>query len=138
MRSGTSAHHHTVLFVDDDEDLREALATLAVAHGLNAIAAGGADDALSHLRNGLRPCLIVLDLSMPGKDGLAFRREQMRQPAFANIPVVVMSGAGKQAEEQARKLGLTSVLRKPTDPAELLRLFETYCEATAVRSPCSA
>ena len=138
MGAGTLEHHHTVLLVDDDEDLREAVAILAVTHGVNAIAVAGADDALSRLRNGLRPCLIVLDLSMPGKDGLAFRREQMSDPQFANIPIVVMSGAGSATEEQARKLGLRIFLRKPADPADLLRLFGTYCAATVVRSPRSA
>ena len=125
MEAATSEHHHTVLVVDDDEDLREALAILAITHGLDAIAVAGADDALARLRTGLRPCLIMLDLWMPGKEGLAFRCEQMSDVQLAHIPVVAMAGAGNATEEQARKLGLALVLRKPADPAELLRVFGT-------------
>ena len=75
------------------------------------------------LRDGLRPCLIVLDMAMPEMDGFEFRRQRMADPTLAELPVAVMSGGGWATDADARKLGLTLFFRKPVEPAELLRAF---------------
>ena len=122
-----SDHRHTVLLVDDNDDLREAFVLLAAAMELDAVAYGNAPDALDALRGGLRPCLILLDLAMPEMDGFAFRREQLKDPELACIPVAVVSGVGTLVESEARSLGLTTFLRKPVDISELRRLFADHC-----------
>ena len=94
-------HRHTVLLVEDHADTRDAFIAVADAKGLDVVTAATGHAALWHLRDGLRPCLILLDIQMPGMDGLTFRREQLANPAFAGIPVVVVSGGGTTVETKA-------------------------------------
>jgi CheY-like chemotaxis protein len=75
----------------------------------------------------------VLDLAMPEMNGFEFRRAQLADPTLADVPVAVMSGGGWATEADARKLGLTTFLRKPVDPDELLRVFTSHCTS---RSSC--
>jgi len=120
-------HQHAVLFIEDHADGREAYAALASTVGLDMVAVGDGREALRRLRDGLRPCLILLDLRMPEMDGFAFRREQLADPALARIPVAVVSGGGYTVEAEARKLGLHTFLRKPVDPADVMHLFTDHC-----------
>jgi len=124
-----TTHRHTVLFVEDDHDTREACTELARVGGLHAVGTTNGREALEQLRQGLRPCLIVLDIAMPEMDGVTFRREQLADPAVADIPVIVTTGGGRAAEADARTVGLTVFLRKPVDPGELLRAFSDHCGA---------
>ena len=128
-------HRHAVLLIEDHDDLRDAFVTLAEGHGLEAVACRDGQEALTRLRDGLRPCLILLDLAMPGMNGLAFRQEQLRHPDLARIPVAVISGTGRHPEKQAELLGLTRFLRKPIDIDELLQLFADHCGAAAPTCP---
>jgi CheY-like chemotaxis protein len=124
---GEAGHRHTVLVVEDDYDTREAFAFVAEASGIEAAVAANGLEALEKLRSGVRPCLVVLDLAMPVMDGFAFRREQMADPALADLPVAVMSGGGWAAEAEARKLGITMFLRKPVEPEQLASVFTSQC-----------
>ena len=127
MANEGEVHRHAVLVVEDDYDTREAFLDLARAVGLDPIGAENGRTALRLLRDGLRPCLIVLDMAMPDMNGLEFRREQLADPALADLSVAVMSGGGWAVEADARKLGLTVFLRKPVEPEELLRAFTDHC-----------
>jgi two-component system nitrogen regulation response regulator NtrX len=118
-----------VLIVDDDAETREAFAALAEARGLDAVGARDAPQALDYLRHGARPCLILLDLYMPGMDGFAFRRQQLEDTALATIPTAIVSGGGPADEVAARSLGIVTFLRKPVDAGALLRLLAEYCDA---------
>ena len=128
-------HRHSVLLIEDHDDLREAFMELAVAAELEPVACKDGREALARLTNGLRPCLILLDLAMPGMNGLAFRQEQLKDPDLAKIPVAVVSGTGRLVERQAEMLGLTRFLRKPIEISELLQLFAHHCGAAAPVCP---
>jgi CheY-like chemotaxis protein len=79
-----------------------------------ACAANGRQ-ALDLLRSGERPSCILLDLMLPVLDGWQFRREQQRDPALADIPVVMVSTA-----DRAACLRTSGHVRKPFQPEELL------------------
>ena len=119
-------HRDTVLLVEDDADTRDAFMAFADTKGLGVVTAANGHAALWHLREGLRPCVILLDMQMPNMDGLAFQRVQLMDPALAGIPVVVVTGGGAAIEAKARELGLTQFLRKPVDPIEVFDLFESH------------
>ena len=131
-------HRHSVLLIEDNADLREAFVALAAAAGLKPVACADGHEALQQLKDGLQPCLILLDLAMPGMNGLAFRQEQLKDPNLADIPVAIVSGTGRLQEKQAELLGLTRFLRKPIEIDEILQLFADHCGAAPPVCPAQA
>jgi len=133
MNSGASAAipAGNVLIVEDDPDTREMLALMLTTEGFHAVAAEDGLEALHLLRTVRRrapqiPCLVLLDLKMPRLGGGEFRRAQLGDPAVANVPVAVMSGA-TDAEQRARALGAVATLIKPIDVDRLLDVVRRYC-----------
>lgn len=117
-----------MLLVDDDTDSVEAFVLFLHFHDLDAVTAKDGEQALQILRGGLVPCVIVLDLMMPGKDAFAFRSEQLADPVLARTPVIVCSGAfdGRAA---ADRLGAAAFIAKPAEPQALLQLIKLHCGA---------
>lgn len=77
-----------VLIVDDDRDIREVLGELLADEGFAVEASWNGQTALSRLREGFRPDVILLDIMMPAMDGLTFRGLQRQDPELAKIPVL--------------------------------------------------
>lgn len=98
--------HSLVLIVDDEQDVRDVVAGLLQKRGYDTATASNGREALAQLRAGLRPGLILLDLHMPVMDGEEFCEECARNPALADIPIVVISSdtatAAKVAATHAR------------------------------------
>ncbi len=109
-----TARRRTVLVVDDDELVREALSLALELEGYDTVRAADGIDALLALRTGARPDVILLDLEMPVMPGWEFRERQLADPALADIPVVVVSSSLRQVSADRR-------LRKPFDLDVLLR-----------------
>lgn len=116
----------TVMVVDDDADLREALSMVLELEGVQAITACDGADALAKLRAGERPALILLDLMMPNMNGAEFRSAQQQDPALSGIPVVLIS-ADELAASRVASLDLTC-LRKPIDLTALRDVLHRYCD----------
>jgi CheY-like chemotaxis protein len=118
---------HTVLVVDDDEDLRQALTDILEGEGFAVVPAENGVDALDKLRTGHdRPCVILLDLMMPKMDGATFRKVQLQDPALAAIPVVIVSANWKSAQT-AQDLGVADVLSKPFSATDLIATVSRLC-----------
>jgi CheY-like chemotaxis protein len=115
----------TVMVVDDNLACREVLGILLRGAGYQVQEARDGRQALDRLRTGPRPCLIVLDLAMPVVDGKAFRAAQVRDPALADIPVVVLTGGFGPGEPAA--LGAAGYMLKPADLDEVLRQVRRFC-----------
>jgi CheY-like chemotaxis protein len=126
-------HRHRVLVIDDDSSLCDALATILRIEGYGVATASEGQQALDRLRDGLDPCVILLDLAMPVKNGWQFRREQEQDPNLARIPVIVCS-ATEAPSLQARTLHVAHHLRKPVQLDELLTLVERYCERESLHA----
>src|SRR5262245_8815338 len=109
----------SVLVVEDDFDLRDALVPILEYEGHRVVSAANGREALDRLQAMPLPSLILLDLMMPVMNGEAFRAEQLRDPRLAAIPVVVVS-ADPTAEEQAARMGAVGCIRKPFDVDDLL------------------
>jgi CheY-like chemotaxis protein len=116
----------TVLIVDDDRDIRDSLVEMLEDHGYHALGAANGREALDVLRTrGDTPCVILLDLMMPVMDGREFREEQLKNPAWIGIPVIVISAYGDVAD-QARALAVDH-LRKPLAMRSLIEAVRRYC-----------
>lgn len=101
-----------VLVIEDDELLRFSLTQWLELEGHRVIEARDGREALNKLGGGLRPDVIVLDLRLPEMSGWEFRRAQLAEPALAEIPVLLASGADAVAEEAAA-LGAVGHVEKP-------------------------
>ncbi len=118
--------HHPLLVVEDDYDIRYALALVLESEGFTVVGAANGQEGLERLRSGERPCLILLDLMMPTMDGWQFRAQQAGDPALGSIPVVVISADGK-VPQKAAALGAAAYLKKPIDFDALIETVRRYC-----------
>jgi two-component system OmpR family response regulator len=106
-----------ILLVDDDPEIRQLIGDFLVQHGFRvAQAANGAE--LDREIGVERPALVVLDLMLPGEDGLAICR---RLSATGRIPVIMLSALGEETDRiVGLELGADDYLPKPCSPRELL------------------
>jgi CheY-like chemotaxis protein len=114
-----------VLVVEDDLDTADALSELLRVRGYRSIVTRNGQEALDRLRDGPRPCMILLDIMMPVKNGWDVRAELLADRELAEIPVVVVT-ADIGSIARARSLQLP-LLAKPVDPMKLLAAVEHYC-----------
>jgi CheY-like chemotaxis protein len=114
----------TVLIVEDDNDTREMLGRFLELEGYNVETAENGKRALERLGSGVGACVILLDLMMPVMDGWQFRQEQIRDASLADIPVIVVSAAGR---ERLEKIQANAYLSKPVDLDELLGCVTQFC-----------
>jgi CheY-like chemotaxis protein len=114
-----------ILLVEDDFDVREALAETLRDEGYAVECAVDGVQALDYLRGGGRPGLILLDLMMPRMSGSEFRMVQKVDPQLADLPVVLISADGRM-EEKARTLETHGAIKKPIDVDELLSTVERF------------
>jgi CheY-like chemotaxis protein len=115
----------SVLIVDDDLDIREALLDVLADHGYVAKAVANGREALDCLQAGARPCLILLDLMMPVMNGTQFRAAQLSDPALRDLPVLLIS-AGNDIEQRGAALA-AETMRKPIDLPRLLEVVARHC-----------
>lgn len=89
-----------VAVVEDDADVREIVVQVLAELGFAAVGYADGRAALAALRRpGGVPAVILLDLEMPGMSGWELRRELLRDPLLARVPVVVASGADPSSVE---------------------------------------
>jgi CheY-like chemotaxis protein len=105
----------------------EAVETVLTDEGYTTRTARNGQEALNVLREGFIPSLVLLDLMMPVMDAFGFRAEQLKDPALAAIPTVIMSAAHGLGEK-ARALGVREYLAKPVALEALLSVVERICK----------
>jgi two-component system response regulator MprA len=110
-----------ILIVEDDPDVSQILGELLAHFGYLPTAACDGMQALSLWRDGLRPDVVLLDLVMPNMDGYRFRRAQKDEPAFASVPVIVISA---QASPNLQSLDVQGYVKKPFDVDVLIAQIE--------------
>ena len=121
----------TILVVDDDRELRTALTLGLRGEGYSVVAVSDGQEALDTLRQGLRPCLILLDLEMPVLDGYQFRAVQREDAALAEIPTVLLT-ANQRAVDTARNLGCVLGLQKPIEWPRLAGIVSDHCPGCSI------
>lgn len=116
----------TVLVVDDDPGIQEMVSAVLELEGYTVFTAVGA--ATIALATRKHPALILLDVSMPGMDGIEVSRRLLASPQTAGIPIVAMTALGDDA--QRRGMRAQDWLRKPFDIQDLVRTVKRWCEGT--------
>jgi len=108
----------SILLVDDDEVLRERLATAIRTRGYEVRTAGSSEDALREAAKD-SPEMAVLDLRMPGGSGIELMRELKKQDPATRILMLTGYGSIATAVEAVRE-GAIGYLPKPADADEIL------------------
>jgi CheY-like chemotaxis protein len=119
-----------ILIIDDNPDLREGLRVVLGQEGYKVEAAINGRDALNRLYNGLKPCLIIMDLMMPIMNGFEFREVQLADPQLAHIPLIAYSGV-TDPRETAQQLRATAYIHKPTEVEQLASVVRQFCPKDA-------
>ena len=113
----------SILIIEDDEGVGPSIANLLRDEGYSVDVATSGRIALDRLATDPLPSLILLDLMMPGMDGIEFRVRQLADARLATIPVVVLS-ARPDVALQAKKLLIDDYLMKPMNFEELLHVVQ--------------
>jgi len=113
----------TVLVVDDDAEIRQALAELLEDEDYGVMLAANGKEALDLVAGGQRPDVILLDVMMPVMDGWHFLSARLKYPELVEVPIIIIS-AGQEAEREAHKVGVFEVARKPLHVDDLIHRIE--------------
>ncbi|NOY52370.1 MAG: response regulator [Deltaproteobacteria bacterium] len=112
---------HSILLVDDEVVFRNRLTRAFKSRGYTVFSAGNYDEAVSKIRFH-QPAMAVVDLRMPGKNGIELIKKT--QQIHPNMKIVVLTGYGSIATAiEATKLGAVCYLPKPADVDDIISAF---------------
>jgi CheY-like chemotaxis protein len=122
----------TIVVVDDDEDIREAVREALQGEGYRTVGASNGREAIELLHASQElPCLILLDLMMPTMDGWEFMLNVDDDPSLCRIPVALMSShpsVHRAFDNDKNEYGFTRLLLpKPLDFTRLLSIVRSVC-----------
>jgi DNA-binding response OmpR family regulator len=119
-----------VLLIDDDPRLVGALQIRLEAAGYTVHTAFNGDDGLSAARK-LKPHLLILDVNMPGMDGLQVCRVLRADNQFRRTPMLVMSAITHEgAKRDAMEAGATQFIAKPYDAGRVMAVIRSSIDAS--------
>ena len=119
MADTVTPRRRTILLVDDDESLRRMIRLALALAGFDTREAGSGLEALEMIDR-WRPDLIVLDLVLPGVDGLSVLAELASHPGTRSLPVVIITGSALPLDN----VEVECVLRKPFKPDALVDVVQ--------------
>jgi len=117
-----SRHRGSVLIIEDDEDIRAAMAELLESEGFEVAVASNGQEGLEALGQMVPPCLVLLDLMMPVMNGEDFLLHVRQDPALQLIPIVIVTASGRTPLP-----GTQGILKKPFEISELFSTVNTHC-----------
>src|SRR5208283_5430504 len=118
--NGEAMTNESILVVDDEKDILELVTYNLTKGGYKVAGAASGEEALK-LARAKPPDLIVLDLMLPGMDGLEVCKVLKRGDKTAHIPIVMLTARGEEADVVAGlELGADDYITKPFSPRVLL------------------
>ena len=122
----------TILVVDDERDIRSYLSAFLSSCGHSVECASSGDEALDRLAGGYTPALILLDIMLPGKDGLEILGSI--KGTHPSIPIIILSGIGQiKTVVEAMQMGASDYLTKPFEEEALHLAIENVFEKQQLR-----
>jgi two-component system phosphate regulon response regulator OmpR len=121
-----------ILIVDDDRDVRESMAEYLQGHGYEVTAAEGGE-AMRKALAAEAPDVVLLDLNLPGEDGLSLAR--WLRAEHADVPIIMVTAAGEVVDRVVGlEVGADDYLAKPFDPRELRARLKSLLRRTRGRA----
>ncbi len=114
---------HTLLVVDDEEDLREMLRDALQRRGFDVVTAGNGLEALAALEGIEHLCAVLLDLIMPEMNGWEFFDALRARAGYESVPVIVTTSATSRAPTN-----VTRVLQKPLSLDRVVAEVQGLCD----------
>jgi CheY-like chemotaxis protein len=109
----------TILIADDEDFIRRHIARRLESHGFRVLEAGEGASVLGLLEQ--NPDVVLLDVKMPGLDGLTITRKMREDPRYSVLPVILLSArAQKEDIEAGLSAGATAYLTKPVTFSHIL------------------
>ncbi len=132
--ASTSASRGRILVVDDHQDMLHLLAQIVTGEGYQACLAGNGMEALWRAAH-QPPDLILLDIRMPGMNGLEVARALKRHAATDSIPIIIVSAADSPEDRIAGfEAGAVDFIAKPFIDHEVLARIDTHMQMSLVRT----
>jgi CheY-like chemotaxis protein len=122
-----------VLVVEDDPALREIYAGSLSELGHAVRTASDGEAALNQLSSDWTPCVVFLDLRMPGMDGWELAHRLRADDKWKDLPIVVVA-AHLRIDQEARQIGAASWLQKPFDLHRLDEEIRRLCPERSSRA----
>ncbi len=109
-----------ILVIDDEERIQEVVQTcLEILNGWEVLTASSGEEGLLQAQT-QQPDAILLDVSLPGMDGLDIWQQLQENPTTQSIPVILLTARVQPADrERFARLGIAGVIPKPFDPVQL-------------------
>lgn len=121
---GWMSEKKMVLVVEDDEDIAYVLKTVLEDAGYSVFSLTDSTSVFEVIKT-ISPHLILLDIWMPGIDGLSITRQLKQRGSSFRVPIILLS-ATTDGKEQARLSGADDFIAKPFDMDNLLLKVQTY------------
>lgn len=113
---------NSILIIEDEPDVLKLLNRILAPHGYEIVEALGGAAALATLHE-TSPAIILLDLAMPGINGLELLDAIQEMPHLANSKILVLTARNQMAND-ARKYNVEAIFIKPIRPVQLLNVIK--------------
>lgn len=115
-----------ILLVDDSKTELHVLSELLTKRGYKVRTAENGEEALRRLQEE-KPDLILMDVVMPGQNGFQLTRTITRDPAYANVPVIICTSKNQETDRVwGMRQGARDYVVKPVNPEELLSKIKAF------------
>jgi len=122
-----------VVVVEDEPDIVEVVSYNLKREGYTVTSKNRGDEGLNHIRNEL-PDIVILDLMLPGLDGLSICQQMKSDPSTQEIPIIIISAKGEESDVViGLEMGADDYLAKPFSPRELLARIKAVLRRGAAR-----
>ena len=129
---GIGMCNQVVLVVDDAADIRKVVARLLAQEGYRVIEAGNGPLAVELARRHC-PTLLVMDINLPGIDGLEVARQIRADPALEDVPIIAMTAyVAASTTAMAHRAGIQHVISKPFDIQTMMQAVLAFLPAVAL------
>ena len=120
-------HLKHIFYVEDDPDIQQLVKlSLESLRSYELILSSSGMEALA-MEDNISPQMVLLDVMMPGMDGVTLYKKLREKPAYQGLPIVFITAKVQKHEvEQYRQLGAAGVIVKPFSPDELVHLIGEF------------